>query len=132
MTKFAKKITKGSKVHENCVVVGNIWNNLDEITEVFNTVFILTLDSQEFKKRNVVYREDFDDLSILPVIDTVFVDYEKLEHLVKLEKIINKYRLTVYIGHPYHVDNYYRKFLYGRGYELVEFCKTYQIWKPKK
>jgi hypothetical protein len=132
MTKFVKKITKGDKAHENCLVLGNVWGNLDDVVEVFNTVFMLNEGEQPIRRKNVVYRQDFEDVSVLPYITSVFIDFGQLDKIIKIENVIKKFRLSAYIGHGYHLDNHYHRFFNSRGYELVEMNKNYQVWKTKK
>lgn len=132
MTKFVKKITKGDKLHINSVVVGSAFDNLEDICEVYKTVFILLSSGQTFRRKNVVYRENFDDISMISAITSVFIDIEQLEKVTLIESVITKFKPLIYIGHGYHIDSYYRKFFVSRGYEVIEMHKTYQVWKSKK
>lgn len=132
MTKFIKKITKLEKFHENCVVIGTVWGNLEDVCEVYDTVFILSDGEQTVRRKNIVYRENFEETSLLPYINSIFVDLDQLEKLIKLENVIKKFKLSVYINHGYHIDDYYHRFFNIRGYQLVEMNKHFQMWKPKK
>lgn len=132
MTKFVKKITKGDKRHENCLVIGTVWGNLDDVSEVFDTVFMLNDNVQAFKKKNVVYREDFEDISMLPYITSVFIDIDQLDKLIKIENVIKKFKLMVYVNQGYHLAEHYHRFFNSRGYELIDMNKNYQVWKSKK
>lgn len=132
MTKFAKKISKEDRYLENGVVLGCAFGHLEEISEIFKTIFILSIGINDFKGRNIVYREDFDDVKALPFISTVFIDESQLPNIVKSEEILKKFKSTIYIGTTNELDSYSLKFLKKRNYQCSSIEKKYQIWKAKK
>jgi hypothetical protein len=132
MSKFTKRLEKNSRVLENCIVVGSAFGNLESLCDIFNTVFVLSDGDRSFKRKNVVYREDFDDISILPNISVIFIDADKIDKIGKLKSAWTRYWPTIFIGSGEFIDRSYSKMLNGNHYEIVELYKDYQIWKLKK
>jgi hypothetical protein len=132
MTKFIKKITKNVKDTQYCIVLGRGYGHFDELTEIFNTVFVLSNGVDEIRKKNVVYRNDFSDTNPLPYIGAVFVDEDQLDHLGKIDEIIRKHKLLIYVGTREFIPTHHAKFFSKRHYEVVEIFKDSQLWKHKK
>lgn len=131
MSKFIKRIRKTKKHPENCIVVGHGFGYLDDFCQLFNNVFSLTVDDQLTKRRNLIYRQDFDELSLIAGIDFIFVDFAHLAKIHLIENVITRFRCAVYINHGLFIDACYGKFFGKIGYEIVEINKEYQMWNPK-
>jgi hypothetical protein len=131
MTKFIKKITKGVKNVDSCIVIGQAFGNLNELTEIFKTVFILSNGVDSFRKKNVIYRIDFNDVKTLPHISAAFIDEDQLDNITKLDEILRKNKVVIYIGTSEPIPGGHGKFFNKRNYVLVEILKTYQVWKTK-
>ena len=132
MTKFSKKVAKAVKHTHNCVVIGPYSDEISDLVETFNTVFILSDGVNELKGRNIVYRPDFDDIKLLPHIDAAFIDYAQLDKLSKIENLLQHNTLIAYINTGEFIHPMYAKFLNNKKYEITEIHKNYQVWKPKK
>jgi hypothetical protein len=132
MTKFIKKITKNVKDTHCCVVLGRGYGHFDELTEIFNTVFVLSNGVDEIRKKNIVYRTDFSDTDPLPYIGAVFVDEDQFDNLGTIDSIIRKHKLLIYVGTREFIPTEYAKFFNKRNYEVVEIFKDSQLWKPKR
>jgi len=66
MSKFAKRIKKLHRKARNVLVVGNAWGNIEDLVDFFHTVFHIDDQQRIFKGRNVVYRENFDNIHLIP------------------------------------------------------------------
>ena len=132
MTSLIKRISKDSKNLNCCIVVGNAFGNLEDVSNTFNTVFILSNDMKDFKKKNIVYRNSFDNIHEIPYIDAVFFDADQLESIPKLETVLRKNRLIIYVGSKDLPSLYYFRFLESCKYEVTEIQKHYHKWTPKR
>lgn len=132
MTAFAKKVSKAVKRPENCIVIGNAFDHLAELSETFNTVFILSSGIQEFRGKNVVYRENFEDVSVLPPINAVFFNRETLEQLKFVDKVIEKNKSAIFIEGSDHIKEDYHIYMKKKKYKLVEIHKDHQRWERTK
>jgi hypothetical protein len=132
MSKFIKRIRKIKKYPENCVLVGDDFGYLDEFCDLFSNVFSLIVSEKQLKKRNLIYRQDFKELSVIPQIDFIFVDYNFLEHVAEIVNVIEKFRCSIYINHGQFLNEKFSKFFGKLGYEITDINDHYQIWTPKK
>ena len=131
MAKFTKRLQKTLKSTESCVVLGTAFGNLDTVSELFNTVFIFLATDTLFKRRNVVYRATFDDVSIFPNVSLVLIDKDHVVHLERLKAVITRFCPLIYIGSGEFIDKEYSKILAKHRYEIIELFKDHQIWKFK-
>ena len=132
MSKFIKRIRKIKKNPENCLVIGIEFGYLEEFCDLFNNVFSLAVEGQVLKKRNLIRRQDFRELSLIAGIDFVFVDYQHLEKVYEIENVLTRFRCPVYINHGEFLDNKYSKFFGKAGFQITQIEKNYQVWTPKQ
>lgn len=133
MNKFAKRIIKSTKNQSICLVIGTAFGNLEELSNIFQSVFLHTENREtSLKKKNIVFLETVDNQTDIPLISTVFVDIEHLTKLAALRPMMTKYSPTIMIGSGEFIDKMWNKFLVDHRYEIVELFKEYQIWKIKK
>ena len=131
MSKFIKRLTKGVKNPQNCVVLGGGFGLLSEILEVYDTVFLFSFDTPQIKSRKIVYRENFNDLTPLCDVTAVFVDRNYVERIESVAPIWSKYKSTIYIEGNEVIDRTKSKTLYSHGWNAIEQQKQYHVWKAK-
>jgi hypothetical protein len=131
MSKFIKRIRKIKKNLENCLLIGTNFGYLEEFCDAFVNVFSLIVENNLPKKRNLIHRQDFKELSLIPTIDFVFVDFQHLEKVCEIENVLTRFRCAVYINHGEFLDAKYSKFFGKVGYQITHIEKSYQIWTPK-
>ena len=83
MNKFKKRLTKIIGRPQNAVVVGQGFGQLANILETFNTVFIFSWDQPNLRAKNLVFRENFNDLNPLHDISAIFVDLDQSNFFAK-------------------------------------------------
>ena len=132
MSKFVKRLRKIKKYPENCILIGNEFGYLEDFCELFANVFSLIVDDVLPKKRNLIHRQDFREISLIPNIDFVFVDYKHIDRISEIENVISKFRCAVYINHGEFLVPKYGQIFGKLGYEITEINASYQIWTPKK
>lgn len=130
MSKFSKRILSAKKEHRNCMVIGSGLGYLDDILENFQTVFIID-GINNLRKRNIVYRENFDGLETLADIDFVFLDAAHFSNLKKLRHVWLKCRPIFFLegNDLFGIENY--KYFRSESYALVERYKNMQKWIPQ-
>jgi hypothetical protein len=131
MSKFEKKILKGSKNHRNCLVVGTGLGMMPDIIEYFQNIFIIDKSLPRIRNMKVVYREDFENLLQLHDVDFVFLDYEHHKNLNRMRELLLKCRPVIFVKGDiaFPVEDY--KYLNSLGFALVDISKNMQKWTPK-
>ena len=132
MAKFSKKLTKIKKRLANCVLLGQGFGHLDDILEVFGTVFVVGATTLTIRQRNIIYIADIDYLSMVSDIDMVFVDLDRTEDMKFLSPILNRWHPIIFIEGGEIISNEQSQSIKFHNYEVVELEKNYQVWKPKK
>jgi hypothetical protein len=129
MDKFSKRILSSSKNHRNCIVVGQGIGYLDNIVDSFQCVFIID-GNAKIRKRNVVYRESFDNIDKLVDIDFVFVDSRYFDNFKKLRPVWLAHRPIFFLegSDLFGLENY--KYFRSESYALTNKYKNMQKWIP--
>lgn len=130
MSKFEKRILEACSHHRNCLVVGSGLGMLDDLVDSMQTVFIINDGDRSIRKRNVVYRSNFQDIDVYTDIDLVIMDYNQYPNLRYLRALFLKCRPVTFVEGTelWPVDDY--KYFRSFGYGLVEFYKHLQKWIP--
>jgi hypothetical protein len=131
MSKFSKRILSSSKYCRNSLVVGTGFGWLEQLIEHCNTVFIIDNFDKNIKGRNVIHREDFQEIQVLTDIDFIFVDSSHFSNLNKLRPVWTKCRPAIFLEGSdfFGKENY--KYLRSESYLLVEIFKNMQKWIPQ-
>lgn len=131
MSKFAKRIKKLHRKARNVLVVGHAWGNIEDLVDFFHTVFHIDDQKRIFKSRNVVYRENFDNIHLLQDVDTILIDLDHQNHIAELFPVFNRYHSLLIIQGPDLISKENQVFLKSHNYQIVEIHKTYFQWKLK-
>ena len=132
MSKIARRARKINRNMQNCLVVGNIIDDLPEFSSYFNTVFILKTDDTTYRGRNIVLKEKFEELSIIPTIDFVFLEKNNLDITDRIVDVLNFFRPTIYVNSGEFLGKEFFSKISKLGFENTEMIKSYQIWKSKR
>lgn len=130
--KFSKRLRKSNKHARNILVLGTAFGNIIELTESFDTVFVIADHSQRIQKRNIVYRENFDGIHLLTDVDFIIVDLDQQQHITELTQVWRRSHPAIIIQGPELVDKHYQKILKADHYEIKEVNKNYYVYKNKK
>lgn len=131
MSKFIKRLRKISPNLNSCIVLGNGMGYFDDLIPNFNNIFMLAIDGDRKKGRNVIYRENFKDSAYIQDINFVFIDEQYKNYLNELSMPIQRFRPLVYIQGCDFTDKKILKTLEGWSYKCTDYNKDYQIWKSK-
>ena len=129
MNKFIKRISKSKKNIRNILVVGTGWEKLPNLCDVFPSVFIISTGPQDFRRKNLIYKESFDQIETLPDIDAIVIDRDQDLHVSKLLPLLNKYQSVILVqGIELFAKPEY-KFLKTHGYAVTEMFGDSHLWK---
>jgi hypothetical protein len=131
MASFSKKIRKLNKFPKNALIIGKAFGQLEELSEIFDSLFVVGSDSNLLRKRNIIYREDFEFLTSLPDIDFIFVDKDYFEQLLRINQIWRKNRSYLVTEGEAPPDKHIYKFLAAETFAILDAHKHHIFWKFK-
>ncbi len=132
MTKFQKRLGKVGKYFNHAVVVGQGFGNLDELLEIFRTVFIINGYKTGKKAKNLIYRENFEDLDHINNINFVFFDLSEIQHLEKLKDCWVRNDSLVIIEGNDPIEREFSNPLYKTRWGCTSLQGTFHVWERLK
>lgn len=129
MSKFAKRIKKLNKKSRNILVAGSAWGNLSELTDSFGTIFLIDDKKRILRSKNIVYRENFDNISHLYDVDVVLIDLDHENHITELLPLLKRWNSLIVIEGPALISQENQRFLKSHNYQIVDVYKNYYVWK---
>lgn len=132
MTKLVKRLRKTIGDTTNVLVVGSGFGNLENLLEIANTVFVISKEPPKIKSKKLVYRRNFDDLSQLSDISSIFIDRDLISDIPKLAALWSRYKSKVIVEGPQVIDREFSKQLSIAHWQAVEQTETFHIWKKKE
>ena len=129
MNKFIKRISKSKKNIRNILVVGTGWEKLPNLCDGFASVFVISTGLHDFRRKNLIYKESFDQIETLPDRDAIVIDRDQDLHVSKLLPLLNKYQSVILVqGIELFAKPEY-KFLKTHGYAVTEMFGDSHLWK---
>ena len=98
MTKFSKRMKKANRKARNVLAVGTALGNLEDLLEAFDTVFVVNGVMPRIQKRNVVYRENFDNIHLVTDVDLIIIDFVHEKFIPELQQC-GRNNLALKISH---------------------------------
>lgn len=132
MNKFQKRLKKISKNIENCLVVGQGFTHLDELIDMYGTVFVIDQTRPELKSKNLVFRDNFDDTSYMSGISTVFFDLASINKLEMSSSVWIRCKSFVIIEGDDPIERHFSAPLYRAGWECVSRQGFFHVWESRK
>lgn len=129
MAKIIKRINKSVEEKRNCIVIGDAFGHLSNISEMFFSIFVILNQSPRIKAKNIIYRETLDDLHMLPEVTCVFLDLKHITKLDFLENLMIKIRPIFLIEGNEVIGREFTKKFYQLGYRAVEQQGYFHIWR---
>lgn len=91
MSKFKKRIAKIQKLSpKDALVIGTGFGYLDEILEMYDTVFIYSKSTVNAKARNLVIKKELKSTLGLNDVTTIFIDLEYMKALDYIAALLQK------------------------------------------
>lgn len=132
MAKFRKRITKISgRPLQNALVVGEGFGFLTNIVEIFQTVFLINDTKPELKSRNLVFKENSDDLHLLIDISIVFFDKNKINELNLYYPVFTRWKSIVLIESHEPLEREIYMPLLHHGWKVTNLDGPYHVWELK-
>ena len=132
MDKFAKRLRKLSGYTENALVVGKAFGNLDQLLEIYINVFVIDDSPPSAKARNLIYKENFDDLNVLTQVGAIFIDLDKIDKLDILEDFWQRHRSTIFVEGNDCILRHLSKPLFKTGWQCTSLQGIYHVWEKIK
>lgn len=132
MTKFVKKVQKIVKITESALVVGTGFCHLEDILMAFNTVVLVNNNRPNTKSKNLVYRENFDNLNLFTQVSAVFFDLDQLDKLDILKHFWQRNNSYVIIEGSEPISREFSKPLYATGWGCTIVEKGFHVWEKLK
>lgn len=129
MADLSKRIRKILKKPKNAVVMGAAMGNIDNLCELFSSIFIINGTIEGLRRKNIIYRENFQDLENIPEIDFVFVDRSRIDDIYELRSLIKRQQPYVLTEDTLAIQKAHTKFFREYQYQVVEITKNFYIWK---
>jgi hypothetical protein len=132
MNKFQKRLSKLLKNCENAVVIGHGFGHLDEIVEIFKTVFVINTLAPTTKSKKLVYRENFDNLSQITEVSVIVFDLVAVHRLPDVYPVWHRNKAVIVIEGNDPIDRTLSKSLYESSYECTGLHGSFHVWELKK
>jgi hypothetical protein len=129
MSKFTKRILKNIKKPKNALVFGQGLDRMQEISDIFQTLFIIEAKEKFFLGRNVIYRENIENIETLPDIDYIFIDKDKLDYVFSLHVVIRRWSPFILTEGIEEWTSEHTKFLRNKRYRAIDYTKEFYVWK---
>jgi peptide methionine sulfoxide reductase MsrA len=129
MSKLLKRIKKNISGNKSSLIIGNAFGRLEEISESFKTVFVVSNSSMEAKSKNIIYRENFDNITDIGEVSVILVDIDKLDQLELMSSYWTRYKPTVLIEGNEILTQLKNSYLYKYGYRCVDQIGYCHVWK---
>lgn len=131
MAALVKKLKKIAGDAHNAVAIDPDIEAVEALSTIFQSVFVYTENDHVIKKRNIIYRQELDDLTKLPDISMIYIGMDAIKYLSRFNGIIEKYKALIVIPHDEHLEKSTTKWLTEIRYEIIYLAKRLQIWKYK-
>jgi hypothetical protein len=131
MANLAKKLRKLLKHRRNIAMIEPTPEFLEEMSEQFDTIFVFSEQPPLIRKRNIIYRLDYNDTAIASDISMIHITTEHLDKLSNCLVLINKSKPAIMIDNPNPLGKKSTRWLENVSYEIKELAKHWQMWKPR-
>ena len=129
MTKFQKRLLKLSRNNAHALVLGSAFGILDQVVEIYDTVFVVSADQPPVRAKNLVYKETFVKLDHIQNITSIFIDHNELCNLDKVEALWKKHNSIIFVEGGVRIDNAIAKPLYDSGWACTSLQGIFHVWE---
>lgn len=132
MNKFQKRIGKVGKKFDHALVVGTGFGNLNDILEIFRSVFMVNSVPFEKKSKKIIYRENLDNITQIPNINFIFFDLEQIHQLENLKDCWVRNESLVIIEGNDPIGREFSGPLYKTRWGCTSQQGTFHVWEKIK
>lgn len=128
MDKFKKRVSKLSKTPQNAVVIGSAFGRLDDLLDIYETVFIFS-NTPVVKARNLIPKASFESILTAINVTAIFIDLEYLHYMEKTLPLWHRWGSLILIEGNDPIGRDKSQSLYKNHYRCVELHGVYHVWK---
>ena len=132
MNKFQKRLSKLDKNQINAVVIGTAFGNLKNILEIYATVFVIDKNFPTVKAKNLVYKENFDNLNAITEVSAIFFDLSQLDQFEMVKDFWQRNTSKVIIEGDEPIGREFSKPLYDTGWGCTSKHGMFHVWEKLK
>ena len=129
MDKFKKRLLKLSKHPQNALVIGNGFGRLNDVLDIFETVFIFSNDTIGIRAKNLIPKESINSILNAVNVTAILIDLEYLPLLEKTLPIWHRWHSLILIEGNNPIGRDKSQALYKNHYGCVELHGIYHVWK---
>ena len=129
MNKIQKRLTKLSRDTTHALVIGSAFGILDQVLEIYGTVFVVSEAAPSIKAKNLIYKETFVKLDHIQNISSIFIDIDQLNNLDRIEILWKKHNSKLFIESGERIQDQRVKILQNSGWECTSLQGTFQVWE---
>ena len=129
MNKIQKRLHKLSRNRAHALVLGSAFGILDQVVEIYDTVFVISSTQPAVKAKNLIYKETFVKLDHIQNIASIFIDHNELYHLDKIEALWKKDNSIIFVEGGDRIDNTIAKPLYDSGWACTSLQGIFHVWE---
>lgn len=127
MDKFLKRISKLKKRPQNAVVFGTGMGRLSDLATIFQSIFVFG-SRPSIKAKNIIYRENFENLNQLSHVDMIFIDLNLKDQLNNLSPLWTSTDVIIVVEGDAVLDREYTHMLYSNNYRATERLGYFHTW----
>ncbi len=132
MAKFNKRISKiDGQPLQNALVIGEGFSFLSNILEIFQTVFLINDHRPDIKARNLVFKEESDELHLLVDVSVVFFDRNKINEINLYAPVFTRWKSIVVIEGDEPISRDFSQSLYHNGWKCTSQQGFFHVWEIK-
>lgn len=129
MNKFQKRLRKLSKNTNSALVIGTAFGQLEQLLDVYSTIFVVNEDGTELKAKNLIYRQSIERLDSIVNVGAVFFDIEHISKLESLQTFWKKNNSLIFIEGGDPLPRNLSKPLYDSGWGCTSLQGIFHVWE---
>ena len=132
MSKFKKRISKLTRNPlQNALVIGEGFGHMENLLEIFQTVFVIDESFPKIRSKNLVFKENYDDLHLLIDISFIFFDISKINDINLLAPVFSRWKSIVVVEGNDQISRDYTQSLYNNGWKCTSQQGFFHVWELK-
>jgi hypothetical protein len=132
MNKFQKRLCKLDKTQINAVVIGTAFGYLETILGIYATVFVIAENVPTVKAKNLVYKENFDNLNAITEVSAIFFDLNQLDQLAMIKDCWQRNKSKIIIEGDDPIGREFSKPLYDTSWGCTSKQGSFHVWEKLK
>lgn len=128
MSKFIKRLGKLKNDRRNAIVIGQGFGRLIEIASIFKTIFVFS-NTPTVRSKNIVFRTNYVDLSLLTEIDMILIDLDHITQLATFTSIWLRDNSLILVEGNEPIGREFSQSLYATNYRCIDQIGYFHLWK---